>query len=56
MNSQQLKDLAEKEAYDDGYRAYVEDRSYDDNPYNNNDEWNLLVAWNEGYSDAGWDD
>lgn len=51
-----MRTFAEKQAYDEGYRAYVDDLSYDDNPYNNNDEWELNRAWCEGYADAGWDD
>ncbi len=51
-----MRTLAEKQAYDEGYRAYVDDRSYDDNPYDNDDEWELNRAWAEGYADAGWDD
>lgn len=51
-----MRTLAEKQAYDEGYRAYVDDVSYDDNPYNNNDEWDLNRSWAAGYTDAGWDD
>lgn len=57
-----MRTFAEKQAYDEGYRAYVDGLSYDDNPYNNNDEWDpfneweLNRAWCEGYADAGWDD
>lgn len=46
----------ENDAHADGYRAYLDDLSTDDNPYNNNDEWHLHLAWNEGWSAAAWDD
>lgn len=43
-------------ARDDGYQAYIDGLSKSDNPFNNNGEWDLLCAWNQGYDDAGWDD
>ena len=43
-------------AREDGYRAYQNGLSRDDNPYNNNEEWDLHLAWQEGWSQAGWDD
>jgi hypothetical protein len=46
----------ESEAKDEGYRAYQNHQSRDDNPFNNNDEWDLHLAWNEGHSNAAWDD
>lgn len=46
----------ETEAKDEGYRAYQNGKSYDDNPFNNNDEWELHLAWEEGRSSAAWDD
>ena len=49
-------ETTESDARDDGYRAYQNGLTRHDNPYNNNDEWDLHVAWNEGWSQAGWDD
>jgi len=46
----------ETEARDEGYRAYQNGLSSDDNPFNNNDEWELHLAWEEGRSSAAWDD
>ena len=46
----------ESEAKAEGYRAYQNDLSRDDNPFNNNDEWDLHLAWEEGRSQAAWDD
>ena len=49
-------ELTESDAKDDGYRAYQDGLSNHDNPYNNNDQWNLHLAWDEGWSAAAWDD
>lgn len=49
-------DFTELDARDEGYRAYWEGLSRDDNPFNNNDEWELHLAWEEGYCNAEWDD
>jgi hypothetical protein len=49
-------ETTESDARYDGYRAYQHGLSCHDNPYNNNDEWDLHVAWSEGWSQAGWDD
>jgi len=46
----------EKLAYDLGREAYLDDKDRKDNPYNNNDEWELAKAWNKGFDDAAWDD
>jgi ribosome modulation factor len=43
-------------AREDGYRAYQNGLSRDDNPYNNNEEWDLYLAWEEGRSQAARDD
>ena len=51
-----FKVLKIKNAYDDGYSAYLNDLRKSDNPFNNNDEWDLLRAWDEGYDAAAWDD
>ena len=48
--------LARDLAREDGYRAYQNGLSRDDNPYNNNEEWDLYLAWEEGLSQAAWDD
>ncbi len=40
----------------EGYRAYQDDLSRDDNPYDNNDQWELNRAWLEGFMEAAWDD
>jgi ribosome modulation factor len=45
-----------EDAKSDGYRAYQDGQTSSDNPYNNNEEWDLMLAWHEGYSDAAWDD
>jgi hypothetical protein len=49
-------DFTESDARDEGYRAYQQGMSSHDNPFNNNDEWDLHQAWNEGLTAAGWDD
>jgi hypothetical protein len=46
----------ESDAREEGYRAYLEGLMPGDNPYNNNEEWDLHCAWSEGWSQAGWDD
>ena len=51
-----MTDYTESDARDDGYRAYQDGLSSDDNPYNNHDDWDLHLAWNEGWSNAAWDD
>jgi ribosome modulation factor len=40
----------------EGYQAYQDGLCSDDNPYNNNDEWDLYLAWKAGYQAAAWDD
>jgi hypothetical protein len=47
---------SESDAREEGYRAYQEGLSHDDNPFNNNEEWDLHLAWEEGRSQAAWDD
>jgi hypothetical protein len=47
---------SESDARDEGYRAYQNGLSRDDNPFNNNEEWELHLAWEEGRSSAAWDD
>jgi len=42
-----------EDAWEDGYRAYVSGKTRDDNPYNNNDEWDLNQASLDGFTDAG---
>lgn len=44
------------EAYKEGYKAYQRGLKTEDNPYNNNEEWELHEAWLEGYRDAQFDD
>tara|TARA_R110000772_G_scaffold99174_2_gene198829 strand:- start:883 stop:1065 length:183 start_codon:yes stop_codon:yes gene_type:complete len=39
-----------------GAEAYLNGARADDNPYNNNDEWELNRAWVHGYFDAAWND
>ena len=46
----------ESDAREEGYRAYQDGVSQYDNPYNNNEEWDLHLAWDEGRSQAAWDD
>jgi hypothetical protein len=46
----------ESDAREEGYRAYQDGLMPGDNPYNNNDEWDLHLAWQEGFGQAGWDD
>ena len=45
-----------REAYQEGYKAYMQDENSEDNPYNTSDEWDLYKSWKEGFADAGWDD
>lgn len=47
---------SEDEAKGEVYRAYQNGLSRDDNPFNNNDEWYLHLAWEDGRSTAAWDD
>ena len=47
---------AELEAYNRGRQAYIIHGDRNENPYNNDDEWNLNQAWLEGFMDAAWDD
>jgi hypothetical protein len=49
-------ETAESDAREEGYRAYQDGLMPADNPYNNNEEWDLHLAWDEGWSRAGWDD
>ena len=49
-------ETTESDARDEGYRAYQDGLSRDDNPFNNNDEWELHLAWQEGWGNAAWDD
>jgi hypothetical protein len=49
-------DFTESDARDEGYRAYQDGLGRDDNPFNNNEEWELHLAWEEGRSSAAWDD
>lgn len=44
------------EAHNDGSQAYSDDVSKDDNPFDNNDEWDLNQAWVEGWDCAAWND
>lgn len=39
---------AELNAREEGHRAYLDGLSRDDNPYNNED-WDLHLAWKEGF-------
>lgn len=45
-------EVTEYDARKDGYRAYLDGLKCADNPYNNNDEWDLHLAWEEGWSQA----
>ena len=47
---------SEDDARQEGICAYQNDQKKSSNPYNNNDEWDLHLAWNEGWSQAAWDD
>jgi hypothetical protein len=49
-------ETTESDAREEGYRAYQDGLMPGDNPYNNNEEWDLHLAWQEGWSQAGWDD
>ena len=45
------------EAYWDGYNAYLNDQSVQDNPYKTDaKEEALWEQWKEGYYAAAWDD
>ena len=44
------------DAQNDGYRAYQNGLNRNDNPFNNNDEWDLHLAWLDGYMQAAQDD
>ena len=44
------------DAREEGYRAYQNGMGSEDNQYNNNDEWDFYLAWDEGWSNAAWDD
>jgi hypothetical protein len=56
MMDQEFSEMQLSDAKTEGYRAYQNGHSNNDNPYNNNEEWLLLLAWEEGYSAAAWDD
>lgn len=49
-------ETTESDARDEGYRAYQDGLRLADNPYNNNEEWDLHLAWDEGWNNASWDD
>jgi hypothetical protein len=40
--------ITESDAREEGYRAYQDGLSSNDNPFNNNEEWDLHLAWKEG--------
>lgn len=44
------------EAYEEGYRAYKDDKCLDDNPYCATLQEAQWLEWKAGYFDAGWDD
>jgi hypothetical protein len=46
----------EFDAREEGCRAYQDGLMPSDNPYNNNEEWDLHLAWQEGFGQAAWDD
>ena len=55
----------EKDAYDDGYQAYMDwmhpsdlatTQTIPENPYCSTTQENLWEAWKDGYYVAGWDD
>ena len=56
MTDFELRELMKREAYEEGYAEYKKDGGRDDNPYNNDDEWDLNQMWMEGFHAAGWDD
>ena len=43
------------DAHRDGYWAYHDGLSRDDNPYDNNSEWDLNQAWLDGFMEAVWE-
>ena len=48
-----------KEAHEDGYRAYQDGKSRNDNPHVNyvdGRDDHKVKGWDDGHSDAGWDD
>jgi hypothetical protein len=50
------KFLLLKMAREDGYQAYQDGLTQDDNPHDNGDGWEQQEAWREGFYEAGWDD
>ena len=45
------------EAKREGYKAYHDELGFSDNPYStDDDQFELHMAWNEGFAQAGWDD
>lgn len=48
--------INQTEARAAGYRAYQEGISLNDNPFNNNEDWDFHLAWDEGWNNAAWDD
>lgn len=44
------------DAYWEGYRAYQDGASIDDNPYDTDGMYEFWINWKEGFYDAGWDD
>ena len=52
-----LRNMQKRDAKTEGYEAYQNGLTQDDNPYENvESEWDLRDAWSEGWSDAAWDD
>lgn len=49
-------DVDLQDAIREGYQAYLNRLTINDNPYDNNDEWDLHQAWLAGYYEAGFDD
>jgi ribosome modulation factor len=57
LDNEVLRDLQKRQAYDEGYDAYVDGLTQDDNPYENvESEWDLRDAWSDGWYNAAWDD
>lgn len=51
-----LREMQKRDAWDDGYGAYLNEKYLDANPYDTNDvEWDLYDAWRNGWFDAAWD-
>ena len=48
--------MTEDDARQDGYHDYLDGLMPGGNPFINNDEWDLHLAWSEGWSQAAWDD